>query len=467
VVFRNACAFKGPLDLARFLPAAESQATESINFDFALAIILARYRDSLTADDLIASLESLLLQASRGCTDPVAYDLTGLISRVVLVLKQRQPTKTILGEMEALLHSTFSPASIDPRITPLSNSRPLARADRRASGAGSAHTRALNLEFREKSTPYEHDFRRLRCVGILVDLLREWNRSAWRAHSAERPPAAAAQVLSQRVAAPSWQRVVARYRDGRVLRGYTSDFNILRPQLNLSLVPNGGSALIVPLAQLKALFFVRDLAGDPSYVEQKSFDNCPPGRKLEVTFDDGEVLLGSTLSYRPEGHGFFVHPSDNNGNNIRVFVSSAALRHVRFLEGPDDLGREVQKPHLRIAPPSVDLSRDRSAPIDMTGTRRAPRFAVVEGTEVQVDGNVATLVNLSVVGAQICSETVLALNARVPFVFADEEGSISFESIVMSVSADAVNGGTRYRVGIQFIDADHRTVRQLIERKKR
>lgn len=90
---------------------------------------------------------------------------------------------------------------------------------------------------------------------------------------------------------------------------------------------------MVPLQQLKALFFVREFTGDPTYIEQKTFVGAPQGRKLEVTFEDGEVLLGTTLSYRPGGHGFFVHPADKKANNIRVFVSSASVRHVRFLVG--------------------------------------------------------------------------------------------------------------------------------------
>jgi hypothetical protein len=131
--------------------------------------------------------------------------------------------------------------------------------------------------------------------------------------------------------AAAWQKVVVRYRDGRILRGYTSDFNVTRPQLHLSSDPLADDALIVPLNQLKALFFVRDFDGDPGYKEQKTFAEPPHGRKLEVTFEDGEVLVGSTLAYHPEGHGFVVHPADRQANNIRVFVSSVAVRHVRFL----------------------------------------------------------------------------------------------------------------------------------------
>ena len=130
---------------------------------------------------------------------------------------------------------------------------------------------------------------------------------------------------------PAWQKVVVRYRDGRILRGFTADFNVDRPQLHLSTDPWSGESLMVPLQQLKALFFVREFAGNPAYVEQKTFADPPQGRRLEVTFEDDEVLIGTTLSYRAGGNGFFVHPADKKANNIRVFVSAVAIRHVRFL----------------------------------------------------------------------------------------------------------------------------------------
>jgi hypothetical protein len=236
--------------------------------------------------------------------------------------------------------------------------------------------------------------------------------------------------------------VVVRYRDGRILRGYTRDFNVARSQFHFSLDPVSGDSLVVPLTQLKALFFVRDFAGDPSYKAQNLFTAPPQGRPLEVTFDDGEVLLGSTLCYQPDAHGFVVHPADNRGNNIRVFVSSAAVRHVQFMPRPNESGQ---------------------APIDMTGTRRAPRFRIAEGTQVQIDGRMAALVNLSVVGGLVCSLVAFKPKQRVSVVFADGGQSMQVRSIVASVAAEKANGTNRYLVGIEFLDADQAAVQLFID----
>ena len=88
---------------------------------------------------------------------------------------------------------------------------------------------------------------------------------------------------------------------------------------------------VVHLAHLKAVFFVRELEGNPTYNERKAFDRPTTGRRLEVTFLDGEVLVGSTMNYQPHGPGFFLLPADPGSNNIRTFVVSGSTRHVRFL----------------------------------------------------------------------------------------------------------------------------------------
>lgn len=150
---------------------------------------------------------------------------------------------------------------------------------------------------------------------------REQLRAAVTAHSTrEASPAASA-----------WQKVIARYQDGRVLCGYTNDFHPSKPQLHLSPNPRQGDSTFVPLTQLKALFFVREFLGDPTFVERKVFVDPPQGRKVEVTFRDNEVLVGSTLGYRGEGNGFFVHPADVRSNNLRVFVTASGLRQMRFI----------------------------------------------------------------------------------------------------------------------------------------
>jgi hypothetical protein len=137
------------------------------------------------------------------------------------------------------------------------------------------------------------------------------------------PPAAAPGV--------GWQKVIARFNDGRIVAGYTNNFHPSKQQLHLFVNPRQGESTFVPLAQLKALFFVREFGGDPTLIESKDFVDPPQGRKVEVTFHDNEIMVGSTLGYRAEGIGFFLHPADGRSNNLRVFVTAAGLKRMRFL----------------------------------------------------------------------------------------------------------------------------------------
>ena len=127
--------------------------------------------------------------------------------------------------------------------------------------------------------------------------------------------------------------VVAHFRDGRVLKGTTQDFGPIKPTFHLFL-ENGadGAPLTVPIGSLKAAFFVRTPDGDPSRKDVYDFDATPgQGRRVRVTFEDGEVVDGFTMGYARDKQGFFVVPADAGSNNVRIFVVAAATTRVEFL----------------------------------------------------------------------------------------------------------------------------------------
>ena len=130
-------------------------------------------------------------------------------------------------------------------------------------------------------------------------------------------------------------KIVARYADGRILKGFTYDFYPTKPRFHLmpAAAALSGKPVEVRTKDLKAVFFVRDFGGNPEYQERKAFteDDRPVGRKVEVTFTDGEVLVGSTVGYEPHRPGFFLIPADPQSNNLKVFAVSAAAANVRFL----------------------------------------------------------------------------------------------------------------------------------------
>lgn len=135
--------------------------------------------------------------------------------------------------------------------------------------------------------------------------------------------------------------VVARFTDGGMLKGTTRDFSPNKPDFHVS--PDGdlrSNAMKVPLAKLKAVFFVKTLEGNKDHVEATGArEGQGQGRRLKVIFKDGEILMGSTVGYAPDRPGFFLVPCDTESNNLRVFVVRSAVAKVEFLAGAQQAER--------------------------------------------------------------------------------------------------------------------------------
>lgn len=127
-------------------------------------------------------------------------------------------------------------------------------------------------------------------------------------------------------------KIVVRFLDGRVLRGQTQDLSPDRPTFHFH-TEKGQPIMQLDMKDIKALFFVRDFEGDKDYHERKEFaqGDLAQGKKVEITFVDGETMQGSTPGYDPKRLGFFLIPTDPNGNNTRIFVVAAAVKAFRFL----------------------------------------------------------------------------------------------------------------------------------------
>jgi hypothetical protein len=130
-------------------------------------------------------------------------------------------------------------------------------------------------------------------------------------------------------------QVVARFTDGRTLKGATSDFFPTKDcfHVSVAMAPLEAQPVEVRTKHLKALFFVKDLAGRPEYTDRQDFDlSCPPtARRIRVECDDGEVLVGTTHGYQAGRQGFFLQPADVGSNNERCFVVLASVKEACFL----------------------------------------------------------------------------------------------------------------------------------------
>ncbi len=72
-----------------------------------------------------------------------------------------------------------------------------------------------------------------------------------------------------------------------------------------------------------------------------------------------------------------------------------------------------------------------------------------------MDGNVAILGDLSTIGAQVVSPTILKPNQRVRMALNDDLGNVRFNAAVAWASFEIPpSSGPRYRAGLAFVDAD-------------
>lgn len=131
-------------------------------------------------------------------------------------------------------------------------------------------------------------------------------------------------------------RIVIHFKDGRLYKGFTHDFNQVKDAFHLTseLEHDKGKIYEVFCPDLKAIFFVKTLEGDTGYKEKKSFQDVDlsglRGIKIKVEFNDGEVMRGISLGYSKNRKGFFVVPVDPKSNNERVYVIATAVREVKL-----------------------------------------------------------------------------------------------------------------------------------------
>jgi hypothetical protein len=157
---------------------------------------------------------------------------------------------------------------------------------------------------------------------------------------------------------------------------------------------------------------------------------------------------------------------------------------VRVMSHTGDYTRQVVKPAVVEAASishspaaanqpstgSVATEEAPPRPLDWHGTRRAPRHRVRDGIEIQLDGNPATVVDLSVVGAQVISPTVLRPNQKVRISLPSDEFVMRFRGSIAWAKFELPTppaSSPQYRAGVEFTDSDQAALETFCDRNKR
>jgi hypothetical protein len=147
-------------------------------------------------------------------------------------------------------------------------------------------------------------------------------------------------------------------------------------------------------------------------------------------------------------------------NRIKADPALAACE-IRILEA--ESGANTGTSPAREMPEAVASAAPPAAALDRSGTRRAERHVVSRNVEVLIDGNPATLVNISIVGAQVVSMSSLRPNQRVRMSLVDATRPMRFNGVIAWANFEMPKEGPRYRAGVNFYDASPDMVARFIE----
>jgi hypothetical protein len=188
---------------------------------------------------------------------------------------------------------------------------------------------------------------------------------------------------------------------------------------------------------------------EPIQALQAILQSRPPLIVLERLFaatPRGAALINRIKS-DPQLGGCEVKVMSHTGDYVRQVVKPSKAATPVLAVGGDEV--EAAAPAAPAAAPP--------RPLDWHGTRRAPRHRVRTGVEMQLDGNPATVIDLSAVGAQVVSPTVLRPNQKVRINLPSDEFVMRFRGAVAWAKFELPRNESpapQYRAGIEFADSD-------------
>ena len=341
ITYRGGLAFKRPFDFKQIAAVAPTASDVNPVHEYArLNLALKRLTEtsatvapplSATGKQALDTAFAMIESArSRAAAAPFNSEFGRLLRVLTTALENEGDAAAVVPEIMTRLHRSVPSLTVrlvDPGQTPLTSTDAVFF---RVPTEGMDVPDRLVIEFPQDCPLEVWHLQLLEAAAHLITISKDVASS--RARAARVEADAALPDASQLPERRGWNRLVVRYLDGHLLKGYGHDFLPARGSVDLwDPDSHSESRITIPFAHLKAVFFVHDFEGDPTHVvAMDAEDPSLRGRRLTVTFVDGEVLRGVTLSYGQSAPGFFMLPLDSTGNNAKIFVPAGAIRHVQF-----------------------------------------------------------------------------------------------------------------------------------------
>jgi hypothetical protein len=180
----------------------------------------------------------------------------------------------------------------------------------------------------------------------------------------------------------------------------------------------------------------------------------------------GAALINRIKNDPQLGHAE-VRVMSHSGDYLRV-VSKPSGSAPPPAAAPESAAASEGTALATEAPSTAAVAEPPPRPLDWHGTRRAPRHRIRPGVEIQLDGNPAQVVDLSQVGAQVISQTILRPNQKVRVSVPNDDFVMRFRGSIAWAKFELPDPSAppRYRAGIEFADADARAVEAYCQKNK-
>jgi len=159
------------------------------------------------------------------------------------------------------------------------------------------------------------------------------------------------------------------------------------------------------------------------------------------------------------------HTGDYTRQITRPAVAAAAAPAASAASNPPQMpGGSLATEGTPTAAGSGDADRR----LDWYGTRRAPRQRLKAGVEIQLDGSPVSVVDLSAVGAQVLSTTILRPNQKIRVTIPQDDTLVRCRATVAWAKFELPNptAPPLYRAGVEFLDADRSFIEQFATRNR-
>lgn len=133
--------------------------------------------------------------------------------------------------------------------------------------------------------------------------------------------------------ASTHKKVIVRKMDRDSVQGYVAAEDFLVGS-KVELLNTAGNVVLVDLAEIKGVYFVRDFA-DSNSLLRKTFTTRPrvEGLWVRLRFRDGETLEGLMPNdlTQVRAEGYFLIPPDTRGNVQRIFAPRSGVTELTVL----------------------------------------------------------------------------------------------------------------------------------------